>query len=134
MSNILEKIIADKRKEIALKKQIIPVEAWERFPHYTETRHSLKKALLNENTTGIIAEFKRKSPSKGIINETARVTDVVSAYNLSAAGISILTDEVYFGGTNDDMLLARSIVSKPLLRKDFIIDEYQLEGSKRHWR
>jgi indole-3-glycerol phosphate synthase len=130
MSNILEKIIADKRKEVALKKQIIPVEAWERFPHYTEKRHSLKKALLKENTTGIIAEFKRKSPSKGIINATAAVDNVVSAYNLGAAGISILTDEIYFGGTNDDMLLARQIASTPLLRKDFIIDEYQLEEAR----
>ncbi len=129
MSNILENIIADKLKEVALKKQIIPVGAWKMFPQYQEKRRSLKSALL-KNTTCIIAEFKRRSPSKGIINKTAELIDVVSAYNLSTAGISVLTDETYFGGTNDDMLLARQIVSTPLLRKDFIIDEYQLEEAK----
>lgn len=124
--NILEKIIADKKKEVALKKSIIPLEAWKRMPFYNEERISLKGSLLEGNSTGIIAEFKRKSPSKGIINNNADIADVVSAYDTYAAGISVLTDELYFGGTNDDLLIARSIVSVPLLRKDFIIDEYQL--------
>src|ERR1035438_10219131 len=128
--NILEKIIADKRNEIAMKKAIIPVNSWERLPYYNEKRRSLKKSLLKENSTGIIAEFKRKSPSKGVINANADVGDVVSAYDFSAAGISVLTDEKYFGGTNDDLILAREIATKPLLRKDFIIDEYQLEEAR----
>ena len=124
--NILEKIIADKKKEVALKKELIPVEVLERMPFYNDERVSLKDSLLKENSTGIIAEFKRKSPSKGIINNKADLTEVVLAYDMDAAGISVLTDEIYFGGTNDDLLLARNIVSVPLLRKDFIIDEYQL--------
>ncbi len=124
--NILEKIIADKREEVALKKRLIPVEAWEYLPHWQEKRVSLKASLLKPNATGIIAEFKRKSPSKGFINGKAEVSDVVSAYDMAASGISVLTDEKYFGGTNDDLMAAREIVSVPLLRKDFIIDEYQL--------
>ena len=124
--NILEKIIADKKKEVTLKKELIPVKVLERMPFYNDERVSLKDSLLKENSTGIIAEFKRKSPSKGIINNKADLTEVVLAYDMDAAGISVLTDEIYFGGTNDDLLLARNIVSVPLLRKDFIIDEYQL--------
>jgi len=124
--NILDKIIADKKKEVAIKKEIIPLKAWQMMPYYDDDRISLKGSLLEKNSTGIIAEFKRKSPSKGIINDKADVIDVVSAYDEFAAGISILTDEKYFGGTNDDLLEARNIASIPLLRKDFIIDEYQL--------
>ncbi len=123
---ILSAIIADKKEEVALKKRLVPVEAWQDLPHWQEQRVSLKESLLKPNSTGIIAEFKRKSPSKGIINGTAEVGDVVSAYDTAAAGISILTDEKYFGGTNDDVMIARQVVSVPILRKDFMIDEYQL--------
>jgi indole-3-glycerol phosphate synthase len=130
MSNILEEIIANKKKEVALKKQMFPVDVWKNYPHYREERLSLKKSLLQKNSTGIIAEFKRKSPSKGIINASAEIEDVVSAYDISAAGISVLTDEKYFGGANDDLVRAREIVSTPLVRKDFIVDEYQLEEAK----
>jgi len=125
-SDILSLIVADKRQEVEMKKSLIPIEAWQNLPHWQEERVSLKASLLQESSTGIIAEFKRKSPSKGVINGKAEVTDVVSAYNLSAAGISVLTDEKYFGGTNDDIMAAREVVNIPLLRKDFIIDEYQL--------
>lgn len=125
-ADILSLIVADKRDEVATKKRLIPVEAWESLPHWQEKRISLKASLLKEGSTGIIAEFKRKSPSKGIINGKAEVEDVVSAYDAAAAGISVLTDEKYFGGTNDDLMAAREVVSVPLLRKDFIIDEYQL--------
>lgn len=124
--NILDKIIADKKTEVALKKKMLPVEAWQSFPHYREKRFSLRESLLKKNSTGIIAEFKRKSPSKGIINDKAELKNVVSAYEPGSAGISVLTDEKYFGGTNDDLLETRNIVSVPILRKDFIIDEYQL--------
>ncbi|HEY2727767.1 MAG TPA: indole-3-glycerol phosphate synthase TrpC [Parafilimonas sp.] len=124
--NILDKIIADKKEEVALKKKSIPVEAWTMLPHYDEERISLKDSLLEEDSSGIIAEFKRKSPSKGIINSNADLFDVILSYDEFAAGISVLTDEKYFGGTNDDLLEARNVTSVPLLRKDFIIDEYQL--------
>jgi indole-3-glycerol phosphate synthase len=128
--NILDKIIADKKEEVALKKKIIPVEAWTMMPHFDSERISLKDSLCEEDSPGIIAEFKRKSPSKGIINNDADLFDVVMSYGDSAAGISILTDETYFGGNNDDLLEARNISSVPLLRKDFIIDEYQLYESR----
>lgn len=125
-ADILSLIIADKKEEIALKKKLVPVEAWQDMPHWQEQRVSLRASLLKEGSTGIIAEFKRKSPSRGIINGTADVGEVVSAYDLGAAGISVLTDEKYFGGTTDDLMTAREIVSIPVLRKDFMIDEYQL--------
>lgn len=128
--NILEQIIADKQKEVQLKKQMIPLNVWQRILYYNEETTSLKESLLEEGATGIIAEFKRKSPSKGIINNDADIIEIVSAYDEEASGISILTDEKYFGGTNDDMILSRDLVTAPLLRKDFIIDEYQLHEAK----
>ncbi len=128
--NILEKIIADKKAEVFFKKEKLPLNVLQSLVHYQENRVSLKASLLKENSSGIIAEFKRKSPSKGIINANADLADIVSAYDLSAAGISVLTDEKYFGGTNDDLIRAREIVSVPLLRKDFIIDAYQLYEAK----
>jgi indole-3-glycerol phosphate synthase len=124
--NILEQIVADKYKEVALKKSMIPVEVYTKMPLFEVDRRSLKAALMVADSTGIIAEFKRKSPSKGIINAHADVAQVTTAYSRYAAGISVLTDEPYFGGSNDDLMLARETVSIPLLRKDFIIDEYQL--------
>lgn len=130
MNNILDNIIADKRKEVALKKEHISLKSWMKMPFYQEETISLKQSLLENNATGIIAEFKRKSPSKGIINATANIFDIVNAYTEYASGISVLTDELHFGGLNDDMLVARNIASVPLLRKDFIIDEYQLHEAK----
>lgn len=124
--NILDKIIDAKKQEVAMKKKIIPVDAWKKIPYYDQPKISLKHSLGKAYSSGIIAEFKRKSPSKGVINDKAKVADVVTDYNRYAAGISILTDEIFFGGTNDDMLVARGIATVPLLRKDFIIDEYQL--------
>lgn len=125
-ADILARIIADKREEVDAKKRLIPVQAWMDMPHWQEERLSLKERLLQEGSTGIIAEFKRKSPSKGVINDKADVADVVSGYSKYAAGISVLTDEKYFGGTNDDIMAAREVTEVPLLRKDFMIDEYQL--------
>ena len=127
--NILSQIIADKKNEVALKKQLIPLGALKMLPHYNRPTVSLKKSL--KTTTGIITDFKRKSPSKGIINDSASVSDVVMGYDFhGSACISILTDEKYFGGTNDDIFLAREVTEKPILRKDFIIDEYQLVEAK----
>ncbi len=105
--NILERIVADKREEVALKKSLIPVDTYTKMPLFNRAKQSLKKALQSEDSTGIIAEFKRRSPSKGIINAHADVAQVTAAYSQHAAGISVLTDEVYFGGSNDDLLLAR---------------------------
>src|SRR3954462_9316588 len=129
--NILDNIIATKKIEVEEKKQFLPIEELKTFPHYHSTCNSLVTQLLNEGATGIIAEFKRKSPSKGVINGDIQIGPVVEAYDAhGASGISILTDENYFGGANDDIIYARDIVSVPILRKDFIIDEYQIVEAK----
>jgi indole-3-glycerol phosphate synthase len=129
--NILDNIIATKKIEVEQKKQLVPVEELENYPHFHSTCNSLVSELLNEASTGIIAEFKRRSPSKGAINEAVQIGPVVEAYDIhGASGISILTDENYFGGNNEDIIYARNIVRVPILRKDFIIDEYQLLEAK----
>lgn len=129
--NILDNIIAAKRIEVEQKKELFPVEELKSLRHYHSTCNSLVSSLLAEGSTGIIAEFKRKSPSKGVINESVQIGPVVDAYDAhGAAGISILTDENYFGGSNDDITYARDIVSVPILRKDFIIEEYQIIEAK----
>lgn len=93
-------------------------------------RLSLKQFLLDENRTGIIAEFKRRSPSKGSINEQADVVEVTTAYtNNGASALSVLTDEMFFGGSTNDLLKAR-VNEIPILRKDFMIDEYQIEEAR----
>ncbi len=129
--NILDNIIAVKRGEVRAKKELVPVSELENFPYFNSACNSLVSQLLMEGSTGIIAEFKRKSPSKGVINDKVEIGPVVESYDAhGAAGISILTDENFFGGSNDDVLYARSIVQVPILRKDFIIDEYQLLEAK----
>ncbi len=129
--NILDNIISVKKEEVREKKTLVPVSELENFPYFKGTCNSLVSQLLMEGSTGIIAEFKRKSPSKGIINDKVEIGPVVESYDAhGAAGISILTDENFFGGSNDDVMYARSIVQVPILRKDFVIDEYQLVEAK----
>ena len=129
--NILDNIIAVKRGEVREKKELVPVSELENFPYFNSACTSLVSQLLIEGSTGIIAEFKRKSPSKGVINDKVEIGPIVESYDAhGAAGISILTDENFFGGSNEDVLYARSIVQVPILRKDFIIDEYQLIEAK----
>ena len=129
--NILDNIIASKRIEVEQKKKLVTAKNLEDFPLFQSNCNSLVSHLLMDGSTGIIAEFKRKSPSKGIINDQVQIGPVVEAYdNLGASGISILTDENYFGGSNEDIIYARAIVSAPILRKDFIIDEYQIIEAK----
>ncbi|WP_178987749.1 indole-3-glycerol phosphate synthase TrpC [Winogradskyella schleiferi] len=128
--NILDKIVKDKHKEVKLKKELIPIEAYEQLPYFGMKTTSLSNKLRASNS-GIIAEFKRKSPSKSIINDTSLVEDVAIGYeNAGVCGMSILTDEIYFGGTMDDLINARESCSLPLLRKEFIIDEYQIIEAK----
>ena len=130
--DILEKIIADKRREVELKKSIIPVSQLENSVLFNSRTQSLSK-LLQNSSSGIIAEHKRKSPSKQTINSSFTVEEVVKGYqNAGVCGISVLTDMKYFGGSLDDLLLARASVTIPLLRKEFIIDEYQLIEAKAH--
>lgn len=130
MANILDKIIADKHKEVALKKSLIPVSQLESSVLFQKERVSLTKKL-QESQTGIIAEHKRRSPSKSVINQSLSIQDVATGYeNAGVCGISVLTDGKYFGGSLDDLLLARASVNIPLLRKEFIIDEYQIIEAK----
>ncbi|AXT63194.1 indole-3-glycerol phosphate synthase TrpC [Aquimarina sp. AD10] len=128
--NILDKIVADKRIEVELKKSIIPTTQLENSVLFDRKTNSLANALRN-STTGIIAEHKRRSPSKAVINQKVSVQDVAIGYQKAeVCGMSILTDGKYFGGSLDDLLLTRASVELPLLRKEFIIDEYQLLEAK----
>tara|TARA_R110002051_G_scaffold87802_1_gene154666 strand:+ start:2986 stop:3777 length:792 start_codon:yes stop_codon:yes gene_type:complete len=128
--NILDKIVADKRKEVALRKGLIPISQLEQSVLFDRLENSLAVALRN-SSTGIIAEHKRRSPSKSEINQTLNVQDVAIGYeNAGVCGMSVLTDAKYFGGSLDDLLSARAATQFPLLRKEFIIDEYQLLEAK----
>lgn len=127
--NILDTIVAKKRIEVAAAKEHISVEALTKQPFFSRSTYSLCTFLQDEMRTGIIAEFKRKSPSKGVINATAEVEEVTTAYSAAASGISVLTDTDFFGGNQDDLKKAR-IQQVPILRKDFMIDEYQVYEAK----
>ena len=130
--NILDKIIFDKRREVVLKKSIIPVFQLEASVFFEKQTISLSHNLQNSNS-GIIAEHKRRSPSKAEINYGFTVEEVVKGYETAGAcGISVLTDGKYFGGSLDDLVLARATVNIPLLRKEFIVDEYQILEAKAH--
>ncbi len=128
--NILDKIIEHKKTEVAERKLAVPVAMLQESKFFSRDTLSLKDFLLDESRTGIIAEFKRKSPSKGIINGNADVTDVTTAYTKNGACcLSVLTDEHFFGGSAADLLKAR-VNEIPILRKDFMIDEYQITEAK----
>ena len=128
--NILDKIIEHKKIEVANAKLKISAAALMQQDLFGRKTFSLKQFLLDENKTGIIAEFKRQSPSKGIINDKADVVDVTMAYTKHGAScLSVLTDEYFFGGTASDLIKAR-INNIPILRKDFMIDEYQITEAK----
>lgn len=126
MEDILSEIIANKRKEVDLQKQAISIEQLSEGIGDLPPTRSMKQAIAS-SPTGIIAEFKRRSPSKGWIKENARPEEIVPAYAASgASAVSILTDEIFFGGTLRDIRTVRPLINLPILRKDFIIDEYQL--------
>ena len=124
--NILDKIVLDKHKEVALRKSLIPTKQLEHSVLFEKETISLATKLKNSNS-GIIAEHKRRSPSKSNINNNLNVFDVASGYeNAGVCGMSVLTDGKYFGGSLDDLLTAKASCNLPLLRKEFIIDEYQI--------
>jgi indole-3-glycerol phosphate synthase len=129
-TNILETIVQYKLIEVAERKKQIQIAALEAMPLFSIPATSLKSNLLNPAYTGIIAEFKRQSPSKGIINDTASVSTVTKAYTqFGAAGISVLTDTKFFGGQLADLSVAVEN-HIPVLRKEFIVDEFQLIEAK----
>jgi len=128
--DILDKIVNDKKVEVALRKELIPVKQLENSVLFEGATVSLTSVLQN-SATGIIAEHKRRSPSKAVINQSSSVWDVAKGYETAGAcGMSVLTDGKYFGGSLDDLLTARASCTLPLLRKEFIIDEYQLLEAK----
>jgi indole-3-glycerol phosphate synthase len=129
---ILDQIIARKKQEVALKKQVISTNQLENTDLFNSRTQSLSKSIMN-SPFGIIAEHKRRSPSKANINHSLRVEEVVKGYeNSGASGISVLTDNTYFGGSLEDLIFAKAVVNTPLLRKEFIVDEYQIIETKSH--
>lgn len=128
--NVLEEIIANKRREVALLKESRTAESFSKSVYFDRETLSLK-AYITSLGFGIIAEIKRKSPSGGDIKTDMNVAEQAAFYQQNgAAGISILTDNKYFGGSIDDILKAREVTDLPLLRKEFIIDEIQLYEAK----
>lgn len=130
MKDILSEIIANKRFEVDLQKQAISIEQLQEGISEAPVIRSMKQALASSKS-GVIAEFKRRSPSKGWIKQDARPEEIVLSYATAGAStLSILTDEKFFGGSLKDIRIARPLVEIPILRKDFIIDEYQLYQAK----
>ncbi|MFL5742036.1 MAG: indole-3-glycerol phosphate synthase TrpC [Flavisolibacter sp.] len=128
--NILDTIIAHKKKEVAERKMQTSASSLEKGRYFSYPTRSLKQSLLDPSKTGIIAEYKRRSPSKGVINNRDSVESVTRMYSAyGASGISVLTDLEFFGGSLDDLLAARDN-GIPLLRKDFMIDQYQIVEAK----
>jgi indole-3-glycerol phosphate synthase len=128
---ILEEIIANKKTEVEERKSLYPVKLLERSVYFPGKVISLKHYLNRKDKCGIIAEIKRRSPSKGIINQHVSIERTSIGYmQAGAAALSVLTDEKYFGGSNADLTTARNFNFCPILRKDFIIDEYQIIEAK----
>lgn len=130
MSSILDRIVTDKHTEVALRKQLIPIKQLEHSVLFEHQSPSLSTRLIN-STSGLITEHKRRSPSKDCINQNLNVQDVAKGYETAGAcGISVLTDMKYFGGSLEDLLNSRASCEIPLLRKEFIIDTYQIVEAK----
>ncbi|MBB5437301.1 indole-3-glycerol phosphate synthase [Pedobacter sp. AK017] len=128
---ILDKIVIRKKEEVAQAKQVVSVKQLESGLHFNRDPYVFKDFLLAPDRTGIVAEFKRRSPSKGIINDRVTVEEVTQAYAAAgASALSVLTDVDFFGGHADDLLAARAANRIPVLRKDFMIDEYQVLEAK----
>lgn len=132
MKDVLSEIIAHKKIEVAERKTHLPLVELER--ELADTKDipfwSLKSAL-ERSSSGIIAEFKRRSPSKGWLHQTANAAEVTRAYEMAgAAGLSVLTDRKYFGGGMGDLQQAIGSVKIPVMRKEFIVDGYQLFEAK----
>lgn len=131
--NILDRIIAKKRIEVEQAKAAIPLADLEKQPMFAQTCLSLREAVTDNTKNGIIAEFKRASPSKGTINGHSTVDQVVTGYQRAgASAVSVLTDPDFFRGSLDDLVAARQALQIPLLRKEFIIDTYQIVEAKAH--
>lgn len=132
MNNILQEIVDFKKQEVAKIRTEVSIEQLVKSPVFKRTPLSLATALTENGSTGIIAEYKRQSPSKGIINDKSTIEEVTQGYlDANVAAQSILTDTRYFGGTMVDLMNARKVNTvRPILRKDFIVDGFQIVEAK----
>ena len=128
---ILDKIVAQKKIEIAKSKEKYSIEDFECSPLFQRSTHSLRAALKDDSKLGIISEFKRHSPSQGDIHAHADLKAVTQGYVAGgASALSVLTDTPFFKGTKEDLMQARGYNTCPILRKDFMVDEYQIFEAK----
>lgn len=128
---ILDQIVEQKRLEVAERKSLVPVKSLERSIYFTSQPVSMRKYLQRPDLNGIIAEFKRRSPSKGMLNAYASVERTTIGYmQAGASALSVLTDTPFFGGKSEDLTTARKFNFCPIIRKDFTIDEYQIIEAK----
>lgn len=129
--NILDQIIDYKRKEVSENKKNTSIKDLETSTYFKRATLSLREFVCKKDKSGIIAEYKRRSPSKGVINANAPVDRTTRGYaDAGASALSVLTDQKFFGGSNEDLIEARKNNSCPILRKDFTIDEYQIVEAK----
>ncbi|MGN5956397.1 indole-3-glycerol phosphate synthase TrpC [Sphingobacterium lactis] len=129
--NILDKIVLRKRQEVQAAMEKVSLAELEQYPLFNRSCYSLRESVLDNNKKGIIAEYKRASPSKGLINGTSSVQEVVKGYqDAGASAISVLTDADFFQGSLQDLTEAREVLQIPLLRKEFIVDKYQIAEAK----
>lgn len=129
--NILEKIVLEKRKQVEADRQNFPVELLEQSIYFNRTCASVKEYIARDDKSGIIAEIKKKSPALGAINPEINVGNLAKGYTQAGvSALSVLTDTKFFGGSNTDLIIARENTTNPILRKDFVIDEYQVIEAK----
>ena len=127
---ILQEIVKNKRKEVLKQKQLFPYNHLEKSTFFKNKNNSLVK-MLKKSKSGIIAEHKRSSPSKKVINNNVSINKAIEGYDKAgASGISILTDQKFFSGSLNDLQESRNLTKLPILRKDFIIDIYQIVEAK----
>ncbi|MFW6099868.1 MAG: indole-3-glycerol phosphate synthase TrpC [Bacteroidota bacterium] len=130
-NNILEKIFSHKSEEVAERKKVQPINMLENKSSYARETLSLSRAIRNQDNAGVIAEFKTRSPSMGMINENAELKQITQGYlTAGASALSILTDENFFGGSPENLEIARKNNDSPILQKDFIMDPYQILEAK----
>lgn len=129
--NILSTIAEFKKIEVSLHKNLVSEAQLEKSPFFARVPLSMTQYLNNPDKQGIIAEFKRRSPSKGVINSSASIEEVTTGYlRAGASALSVLTDNEFFGGSKEDLIQARRLNDCPILRKEFIIDPYQIIEAK----
>lgn len=128
---ILDKIVERKKEEVSAAKARVTEAELQQMPLFGRHCYSLRESVLHPQRTGIIAEYKRASPSKGLINGKVKVQEVVAGYQAAgASAVSVLTDHDFFQGSLQDLSEARKVLEIPLLRKEFIVDKYQITEAK----